>query len=106
MTGYNNNSKVYRINADGSYLDMNARIVDGMLVFNTSHLSYYAIISEDDVLLGDANGDGKIDTTDLAVMKLHLAGLSGDIAEGIDMNADGIVNTTDLAELKLYLAEN
>ena len=57
--------------------------------------------------IGDCNGDLKVDTTDLAVMKLVLAGLS-ELTEsgklGADLDGDGQVNTTDLAILKLKLA--
>lgn len=52
---------------------------------------------------GDCNGDGKIDTTDLASLKLYLAG-AGEAGSGADCNGDGMVDTTDLAALKLYLA--
>ncbi len=58
-------------------------------------------------LYGDANGDGEVNTTDLAVMKLFLAGASEltDIgALAGDLNGDGQVSTTDLAQLKLHLA--
>ncbi len=57
-----------------------------------------------DVLVGDVNGDGNVDTTDLASLKLNLAGLSSEIGEGADLNGDGNVDTTDLAALKLKLA--
>ncbi|MBR2043860.1 MAG: leucine-rich repeat protein [Clostridia bacterium] len=57
--------------------------------------------------LGDVNDDEKVDTTDLAVLKLNLAGL-GELNEkgklGADLNKDGNVDTTDLATLKLLLA--
>lgn len=59
------------------------------------------------LLLGDCNGDGDVDTTDLATLKLFLAGV-GDLSDtgklGADLNGDGGVNTTDLASLKLKLA--
>ncbi len=102
--GYGNDAKIYRINSDGSYLDMNAVLVDGKLVFNTAHLSFYAIISEDDKIIGDCNGDGLFDTTDLAEMKLYLAGLNEMLYGNGDVNDDGKVDTTDLAEVKLMLA--
>ena len=38
--------RVYRINSDGSIREMNAKLLHGMLVFNTPHLSYYAIVEE------------------------------------------------------------
>lgn len=57
--------------------------------------------------VGDVNCDGKVDTTDLAVMKLFLAGINDLSDIGLlagDLNGDGDVNTTDLASLKLKLA--
>ncbi len=57
--------------------------------------------------LGDLNDDREVTTTDLAVMKLYLAGLSNlndtELLAG-DLNEDGAVDTTDLASLKLLLA--
>ena len=59
------------------------------------------------IMLGDCNGDGNVNTTDLAVMKLFLAGV-GELSDtgklGADLNSDGDINTTDLASLKLKLA--
>ena len=52
---------------------------------------------------GDCNGDGEIDATDLAILKLKLAG-SAEVAAGADCNGDGKIDATDLAILKLYLA--
>ncbi len=102
--GYGKEAKIYRINSDGSYLDMNAICKDGKLVFSTAHLSYYAIVSRDSAVIGDANGDGIFNTTDLAELKLFLAGVNGEISKDVDLNGDGAINTTDLAEMKLMLA--
>ena len=38
--------KVYRINSDGSYRDVQASLIDGYLVFSTAHLSYYALVPQ------------------------------------------------------------
>ncbi len=60
-----------------------------------------------EISAGDINGDGNVDTNDLAVMKLFLAGLSELDNIGLlagDLNGDGDVNTTDLAMLKFKLA--
>ena len=56
---------------------------------------------------GDINDDATVDTSDLALMKLHLAGArtldeTGELAGDIDAN--GEVDTSDLALLKLHLA--
>lgn len=52
---------------------------------------------------GDVNGDGAMNTTDLAVLKLFLAGV-GDDAINPDVDGNGLNNTSDLAALKLMLA--
>ena len=56
------------------------------------------------VTSGDLNGDGEVNTTDLATMKLFLAGVGEADEAAADLNGDGEVNTTDLAEMKLRLA--
>ena len=56
---------------------------------------------------GDIDGDGDRDATDLANLKLYLAGAKTLGDEGIvnpDVNGDGDVAATDLAQLKLMLA--
>jgi hypothetical protein len=55
-------------------------------------------------VLGDVNGDGKVDTVDLAALKLYLAGMGTLNEKNADLNADGKVDTVDLASLKLSLA--
>ena len=55
---------------------------------------------------GDVNGDGKMDTTDLAVLKIFLA--NEERTEAVvnpDVDGDTLENTSDLAALKLMLAE-
>lgn len=57
--------------------------------------------------VGDVNADGKVDTTDLATLKLFLAGATEESEINkieADLNFDGKVNTSDLASLKLKLA--
>jgi endoglucanase len=53
---------------------------------------------------GDCNDDGNVDTTDLAVLKLFLAGVNNTIGEGADIDKNGKLDTGDLATLKLFLA--
>ncbi len=53
---------------------------------------------------GDVDGDGNINTSDLAALKLYLAGASETVSEGADVDKSGVINTGDLASLKLHLA--
>lgn len=56
------------------------------------------------VTIGDVDGDGEVNTTDLAALKLHLAGTLEEVEAGADLNDDGSVDTSDLAALKILLA--
>lgn len=61
------------------------------------------------VLTGDVDGNGTVATTDLATLKLYLAGaVSVDdiVYDNADMDLNTVVETKDLAELKLKLAGN
>ncbi len=60
---------------------------------------------------GDANGDGKVTTVDLAMLRQYLSGMdpvtgesSLNIGTGADANGDGQISTVDLAMLRKYLA--
>ena len=57
-------------------------------------------------MAGDVNGNGKINTSDLAAMKRVFADnpAPGSVYESCDVNGDGRVNSADLAALKRYLA--
>ena len=57
-----------------------------------------------DSLPGDVNSDGKVNTTDLADIKLYLAAITDEVGPGADADLDGDVDTGYLAVLKLMLA--
>lgn len=53
---------------------------------------------------GDVDGNGTVNASDLAYLKLFLAGSGIEVGSAADYNGDGEVNATDLAYLKLHLA--
>ncbi|RCX14836.1 enterochelin esterase-like enzyme [Anaerobacterium chartisolvens] len=61
-----------------------------------------------DVLVGDLNGDGSVNTTDYALMKMYLIGsiedfpVENDLKAG-DLNSDGVINSVDFSIFKQYL---
>lgn len=59
-----------------------------------------------DILPGDANGDGVVDTLDITRLRRYLAEESVDLSSGADMNGDGVVDIEDLARLRRYLVES
>jgi hypothetical protein len=78
---------------------------DGTVV--KSEAISFSTDSASEIIYGDVNGDGEVNTTDLASLKLYLAS-PGNLSEEnklcADINMDGNVDTTDLAMLKLKLA--
>ena len=58
-----------------------------------------------DILPGDANGDGVVDTLDITRLRRYLAEESVDLSSGADMNGDGAVDIEDLTCLRRYLVE-
>lgn len=59
-----------------------------------------------DILPGDANGDGVVDTLDITRLRRYLAEESVDLSSGADMNGDGVIDIEDLARLRRYLVES
>ncbi len=55
---------------------------------------------------GDVNGDGRINTTDITLIRRYLAGGYNTeiITKAADVNKDGRVNTTDITLIRRYLA--
>ncbi len=59
-------------------------------------------------LIGDVNGDNKVDITDATAIQRHLAemeSLSGQALALADVNLDGVVDINDATHLQKYLAE-
>jgi len=66
--------------------------------------TYNLVVTGLATLVGDVNGDGVIDSTDVTVLLNAI--LSGTTIEGGDINGDGVINTTDLTALiNLILAQ-
>lgn len=58
----------------------------------------------DENLIGDINGDGKVNSKDLTRLMKIIAGVSGESAENVDINGDGKVNSKDLTRLMKMIA--
>lgn len=69
------------------------------------------VITVHSAVYGDANGDGKVSTVDLAMLRRYLAAMDPitgistiTVQVGADVNGDGSIGTVDLAMLRRYLA--
>ncbi|RCX10542.1 dockerin type I repeat protein [Anaerobacterium chartisolvens] len=74
------------------------------------NLNWFKFTKEDitPVLTGDLNGDGSVNATDYALMKMYLLGsiedfpVEDDLKAG-DLNSDGVIDSRDFAVFKQYL---
>ena len=58
------------------------------------------------IILGDVNGDGRIDNLDLKLIQAHMLGffsLTGDNLIAADTNKDGKISVVDLATIKIHI---
>lgn len=111
------NCKVLWIKDDGTVQNMNAVYKNGCYVFETDHLSKYAIVKTSSRLCGDVNNDGIISVTDATnVQKFvaHLTDTNGkqfiDVNDADDMyaadvNNDGIINVVDATLIQKYIVK-
>ena len=83
-----------------------AAVLSAMLV--TAGFPAVASAAENEVLLGDVNGDGKVDVTDATTVQMIVAELtkvSDARMKAADVNGDGDVNITDVTLIQQYAAE-
>ena len=70
-----------------------------------NHIPYTLL---DNVLLGDANGDGSVNINDVTQIQRHLAeleSLEGIYLHAADANQDGTLDISDATTLQMYLAK-
>ncbi len=110
--GYSDNVTVYYMDANGKlqelegYVDAEARTVTVEL----EHFSTYILVDADskpEGLLGDVNGDGKLNSRDARLLLKYLAGMceDGELDLAVaDFNGDGRLNVRDARALLTYIA--
>lgn len=99
-TGFGNDCKLYRVESDGTFTDMNAVYDNGGLTFTTEHFSLYVVTRERLATLktGDVNGDGDTSISDAMMMAQYLVGLvelDADETKAADLSGDGTVDGLD-----------
>lgn len=102
---YGSKVKIYNIDPTNSktpytLLDTSIETIDNKKYakFKTTHFSYYSMVNSE--LIGDVNGDGKVNITDVALINSHVKKvkiLTGEELSRADVNNDGKVNITDVA---------
>lgn len=104
------NCKVYHVRNNGGMVNMNAEYSDNYLIFQTDHFSTYLIteteLIEQNIIYGDINADGGVNSKDVVLLKKHLAGYEGLTFDTVaaDVNVDGNVDSKDAVRLLRHLA--
>ena len=110
--GYSNDVVVYYMDEQGvlTKLDGVVNVDERTITVELEHFSTYILadpVESSDVMIGDVNGDGRINTRDARALLTYVAGLTKDgdtlnIAAA-DCNGDGRINTRDARILLLYV---
>ncbi len=80
---------------------------DGKDKASTTSLSAYVTYHYDPLVMGDANGDGTVNTTDITLAINKFLGKDTNIVvEAADMNGDGVINTTDITMMVQKFLKN
>lgn len=99
--------KVYYCDEDGNRTDMDARLVDGCLVFEVDHFSNY-IISELELIYGDASCDENVSTKDILLIRKYLADIVSDQeldTIAADVSGDENITVMDVLMIRKFLAD-
>ncbi|MBR3778312.1 MAG: SH3 domain-containing protein [Clostridia bacterium] len=89
--------------ADGSGVTFAAGMLPEELWADGDAVTLYALWAP--ILPGDANGDGRRNNHDLALLQRYLAGWQVTVCADADVNADGAVNNQDVGLLQRILNE-
>lgn len=101
----NGKIKVYRIEEDGTRTEMQVKVQNGLLIFNTDHFSLYVIMGDE--MLGDADGDGEVTIMDATEVQLAVAkviALSEDRNRCADADRDGETTIMDATQIQKFVA--
>ena len=110
--GYSTNITIYYMTEDGKLekLDVLVDPETRVITVELECLGMYILVDQDtapDVLLGDANGDGRVNARDARLLLRYAAGLADedeiDLAAA-DYNGDGRVNARDARGVLRYAA--
>ena len=81
------------------------------LCFLAAKMSEVFADSEEDVVYGDVNDDGKVTSSDIVRLKKYFAAFDPDtqtstvtIGKGADANGDGKITSSDVVRLKKFFA--
>lgn len=102
------NVKVYYFESDGTLIDTNAVFENGYMIFSTENLGRFVMaVDNNNLMVGDADGDGNISLADTIVILKVCVGKSGFSPNYYtqDINGNGQITVIDAILLLGYLVQ-
>lgn len=104
--GFDESYKAEAFYADGSAVDMSDLVGTGAVIRVTDIDTGDVVYERTAVIFGDCNGNGKINTNDIMIIKNHIYNenrLTGIYFFAADINGNGVVNTNDFMLVKRHI---
>lgn len=102
---------LFYIAEDGTAQQLEAVVnaEEGTITASLTHFSLYAVaqLADEDILLGDVNQDGKVNSRDARMILRYIAGLlEGETLDTklADFNKDGQINSRDVRAILVHIA--
>lgn len=104
--GFDSSYKTEAFYADGTVVDMSEPVGTGAVIRITDTESGNVVYERTAVIFGDCNGNGKINSTDIMLIKRHIfnqSKLTGVYFFAADVYQNGVINSTDFMLVKRHI---
>lgn len=104
--GFDESYTVEAFYADGTAVDMSEPVGTGAVIRVTDTESGTVVYERTAVIFGDCNGNGKINSTDIMLIKRHIfnqSNLTGVYFFAADVYNNGVINSTDFMLVKRHI---
>ncbi|TYQ18396.1 UNVERIFIED_CONTAM: dockerin type I repeat protein [Acetivibrio alkalicellulosi] len=102
-----NKDDIFDVNITGMYTYDNSKRIDAEINYTVEFFSLNDAVADKskEIIYGDLNNDGQIDSTDIVIMRRYILEILNDIPniDAADLNGDGEIDSIDYTLLKRYI---